>query len=76
MTYDNFGQWVPDNSDIDTSPDELSDFGGVAPTEYDDSVGSVGGPLTHNSPPVGMRASDIDMTTMMPDNMGPMRKNG
>jgi hypothetical protein len=71
--YDNFGQWVPDNSGIDTSPDDLSDF----EADGGDSVGSASGPLTHNSPPTnGMDPSDMDTSTMMPGRMGPLSKNG
>jgi hypothetical protein len=44
--YDRYGQWVPDNSDVDTSPDEF-----------------------------GMNPEDLDTSSLMPDDMGPLTKD-
>jgi hypothetical protein len=46
MPYDQFGEWVQDFSDVDTSPDEC-----------------------------GMNPQDMDTSTMMPDDMGPLTKD-
>jgi hypothetical protein len=46
MPYDQYGEWVQDNSNVDTTPDET-----------------------------GMDPTELDLTSMMPDDMGPLTKD-
>jgi len=72
--YDRYGQWVPDNTDTETSglvPGMMAneiDPNSMMPDEMDAMDGGPDGP--------GMDPSEMDTSTMMPDSMGPMRKNG
>jgi hypothetical protein len=44
--FDNYSQWVPDNSDVDIPNDTFPDVG-MDPLDYPDSIGDT------SSPPLG-----------------------
>jgi hypothetical protein len=61
MPYNQYGDWVPDDSDVTYSPD---DSNGINMTSW----------MTGDSSQQGKYPSDLDPTTLMPDRMGPLTK--
>jgi hypothetical protein len=67
MPYDNFGDFVQDFSDVETT----GEAPGMMPDELDTSSmfpDSMGG--------LGAAPSDFDSTSLMPDRAGPLTKDG
>ena len=70
--YDRYGQWVPDNSGVDTpgdTPGMMADEVDTSSMMPDDMGCLDGGP---DGP--GMDPGDMDTSSMMPDRMGPLSK--
>jgi hypothetical protein len=69
--YDRYGQWVPDNSDIEMS----GQVPGMVPDDLDMTtmMGSPG--CLDGGPPTSTYETDPATTSLMPERMGPLTKD-
>ena len=72
MVFNRYKEWVPDNADEPTSPDNTP---GVMPEDYGTSMMPDQMEAMNGGPTSGMKADDMDTSSMMPDRMGPLTKD-